>query len=286
MPTYAEGFRRRLGNVSRAIGRRTSIISNMFRGTRRNTNRNTENRTRGRSINPVVKRTISLNNPVNGSRPANSIRYVSASKQPNVSKQPNAFGENMDKESSLAIRKIIHNFEQLNKTNIYLERLTKNNKNPKKNIDKIVKALFPTDKRDSSSYLNNTTSKYFLNFVLIHKTHIPGEEDEVPISLQWDEFIEHIKRLIPLNYISNDSDIDDLAIEQFDDSGIKHIEYFCNYWMKKLNKPKPKTKKLRPTQNFENWLLGKCEELLSVIAEKELEEFKDAYPAKNIVEPI
>lgn len=276
MPTYAEGFRKRVGNVSRSIGRRASIVSNMFRRTRRNTN--------SASVNPMVNRTISLNRPVNGSRRSNSsssqnpTRYVSASKQPNAPNQPNAFGKNMDEKASLAIIKVERYFiKELNKTNSYLERLTKKNLNPKKNIDKIVKALLPTDKEDSPSYLNNTTSKYFLNFIFEHKTHIPGEEDEIPISLQWDEFIEHIKRLIPLNYISNDSDI-----EMFNDSGINHIEYFCNYWKTKLNKPKPKTKNLSPRQNFENWLLGKCNELLSVIAEKEFEEFKDEHKVETI----
>lgn len=237
MPTYAEGFRKRVGNVSRAIGRRASVVSNMFRRTRRNTN--------SASVNPMVnvmesknsrhisRRSNTLSKPANASRKSNSISIENISSI--ISE------ENLDKDSAQAqaLIKILQNFQKLNKINSTLTGFVKNN--PSKKIDLLVKLLFPTDK--GSSYLNNNSSTFFLNFVFTH-----GD-----ISLEWDEFIENIERLIPLNYIS--------------ESGIRHIQYFCKYWMKKIIIPK--IKKLTPKKEFEKWLYEHCKKLLFVINKKE-----------------
>ena len=244
MPTYAEGIRKRVGNVSRAIGRRASIVSNMLRRTRRNTN--------SASVNPMVNMAESSlskkSKPGNSSRRSNLSKHTNASRRSNnLSKPVNASTENisivseekLDKDSAQALMKILQNFQKLNKINSTLTGFVKNN--PSKKIDVLVKSLFPTDK--GSSYLNNTSSTFFLNFVFTH-----GE-----ISLEWDEFIEHIQRLIPLNYIS--------------DSGIRHIQYFCKYWMKKIIIPK--IKKLSPKKEFEKWLYEHCKKLLFIINKKE-----------------
>ncbi len=243
MPTYAEGFRKRVGNVSRAIGRRASIVSNMFRRTRRNTN--------SASVNPMVNNKESSKNSrsMNDSRRSNNLsKSVNVSRRSNSrSKSVNASIENIsivseekiDKESAQALMKILQNFQKLHKINSTLNGFVKNN--PSKKIDVLVKSLFPTDK--GSSYLNNTSSTVFLNFVFTH-----GD-----ISLEWDEFIENIERLIPLNYIS--------------ESGIRHIQYFCKYWMKKIIIPK--IKKLSPKKEFEKWLYEHCKKLLFVINKKE-----------------
>ena len=239
MPTYAEGFRKRVGNVSRAIGRRASVVSNMFRRTRRNTN--------SASVNPMVNVMESKNSRhINASRRSNTL-----SKPSNASRKSNSISienissiiseENLDKDSAQAqaLIKILQNFQKLNKINSTLTGFVKNN--PSKKIDLLVKLLFPTDK--GSSYLNNNSSTFFLNFVFTH-----GD-----ISLEWDEFIENIERLIPLNYIS--------------ESGIRHIQYFCKYWMKKIIIPK--IKKLTPKKEFEKWLYEHCKKLLFVINKKE-----------------
>lgn len=245
MPTYAEGFRKRVGNVSRAIGRRTSVVSNMFRRRRRNTN--------SASVNPMVNITESSlskkSRHINASRKSNTLsKPANASRKSNsISKPVNISTENisiiseekLDKDSAQALMKILQNFQKLNKINSTLTGFVKNN--PSKKIDLLVKSLFPTDK--GSSYLNNNSSIFFLNFVFTH-----GD-----ISLEWDEFIENIERLIPLNYIS--------------ESGIRHIQYFCKYWMKKIIISK--IKKLTPKKEFEKWLYEHCKKLLFVINKKE-----------------
>lgn len=246
MPTYAEGFRKRVGNVSRAIGRRASIVSNMLRRTRRNTN--------SASVNPMVnitesslskksrlannsRRSVSLSRLANNSRRSNSLSKLANTSAENISSIVSE--EKMDKDSAQALMKTLQNFQKLNKINSTLTGFVKNN--PSKKIDLLVKSLFPTDK--GSSYLNNNSSTFFLNFVFTH-----GE-----ISLEWDEFIENIQRLIPLNYIS--------------ESGIRHIQYFCKYWMKKIIIPK--MKKLSPKKEFEKWLYEHCKKLLFIINKKE-----------------